>query len=97
MQLSIAYINDVHGYLEPHPELFYKGGKEIIETAGGFAGYIYFDPAKTKVELIKEAQTKDKLTVFTSDTESKEIENPFHITPEGNIYKPADLNIDDEL
>lgn len=37
MQLSIAYINDVHGYLEPHPELFYKGGKEIIETAGGFS------------------------------------------------------------
>src|ERR1035437_6217189 len=37
MQLSIAYINDVHGYLEPHPELFYRGGKEIIETAGGFA------------------------------------------------------------
>ena len=37
MQLSIAYINDVHGYLEPHAELFYKGGKEIIETAGGYA------------------------------------------------------------
>jgi 5'-nucleotidase len=37
MQLSIAYINDVHGYLEPHPELFYKGGKEFIETAGGFS------------------------------------------------------------
>ncbi|GAC1422715.1 MAG: hypothetical protein NVSMB67_19940 [Flavisolibacter sp.] len=37
MQLSIAYINDVHGYLEPHPELFYKEGNEIIETAGGYA------------------------------------------------------------
>ena len=37
MELSIAYVNDVHGYLEPHPELFYKGGKEIIETAGGYA------------------------------------------------------------
>ena len=37
MNLSIAYINDVHGYLEPHPELFYKGGKEVIETAGGYA------------------------------------------------------------
>ncbi len=37
MQLSIAFINDVHGYLEPHPELFYKGDKEIIATAGGFA------------------------------------------------------------
>lgn len=37
MNLSIAYINDVHGYLEPHPELFYKGGKEVIEIAGGYA------------------------------------------------------------
>lgn len=37
MELSIAFINDVHGYLEPHPELFYKGGKEVIETAGGYA------------------------------------------------------------
>ena len=37
MKLSIAYINDVHGYVEPHAELFYKGGKEIIETAGGYA------------------------------------------------------------
>ncbi len=37
MQLSITFLNDVHGYLEPHPELFYEGGKEITETAGGFA------------------------------------------------------------
>lgn len=37
MKLSIAYLNDVHGYLEPHPELFYKGGKEIVATAGGYA------------------------------------------------------------
>lgn len=36
MQLSIAYINDVHGYLEPHAELFYNGGNEIVETAGGY-------------------------------------------------------------
>lgn len=37
MKLSIAYINDVHGYLEPHPELFYLGGKEIVATAGGYS------------------------------------------------------------
>ncbi|MGN6248584.1 MAG: bifunctional metallophosphatase/5'-nucleotidase [Ginsengibacter sp.] len=37
MELSIAYINDVHGYLEPHPELFYKDGEDFIETAGGYA------------------------------------------------------------
>jgi len=38
MKLSIVYINDVHGYLEPHPELFYKeNGIETVETAGGYA------------------------------------------------------------
>lgn len=37
MQLSIGYLNDVHGYLEPHPELFYNGCKEVVETAGGYA------------------------------------------------------------
>ena len=38
MKLSIAYINDVHAYLEPHAELFYKdNGVETVETAGGYA------------------------------------------------------------
>lgn len=37
MKLSIAYLNDVHGYLEPHPELFYKNEKEVVATAGGYA------------------------------------------------------------
>lgn len=37
MQLSIAYINDVHGYLESHNELFYKGAKELIQEAGGYS------------------------------------------------------------
>lgn len=38
MRLSIACMNEVHGYLESHAELFYKeGGIEIMETAGGYA------------------------------------------------------------
>lgn len=37
MELSIGFINDVHGYLEPHPELFYGKGGEYIKTAGGYA------------------------------------------------------------
>jgi len=38
MKLSIAYMNDVHGYLEPHAELLYReDGTEIVETAGGYA------------------------------------------------------------
>ncbi len=36
MQLSILYVNDVHGYLQPHPELFYEGGNEVTALAGGY-------------------------------------------------------------
>ena len=27
MKPSIGYVNDVHGYVEPHNELFYEGAK----------------------------------------------------------------------
>lgn len=37
MNISIIYFNDVHGYLEEHPELFYEGTKEIIKTVGGYS------------------------------------------------------------
>lgn len=37
MKLSIAYINDVHGYLEPHPEIFFEGSKRVVKTAGGYS------------------------------------------------------------
>ncbi|MBZ4190756.1 MULTISPECIES: bifunctional metallophosphatase/5'-nucleotidase [Bacteroidota] len=37
MELSIGFINDVHGYLEPHPELFYGKDGEYIKAAGGYA------------------------------------------------------------
>mgnify|MGYP000666300216 CR=1 FL=1 len=37
MKLNILFINDVHGYLAPHPELFYDETGEIIETVGGYA------------------------------------------------------------
>lgn len=37
MELSIGFINDVHGYLEPHPELFYGKDGGYIKTAGGYA------------------------------------------------------------
>jgi S-sulfosulfanyl-L-cysteine sulfohydrolase len=43
MNLSIVYFNDVHGYADEHPELFYEGSKEVIKTTGGYsriAGYI---------------------------------------------------------
>ena len=37
MKLNILFINDVHGYLTPHPELFYNESGEVVETAGGYA------------------------------------------------------------
>jgi hypothetical protein len=29
MKPSIGYVNDVHGYVEPHNELFYEGAEEL--------------------------------------------------------------------
>lgn len=43
MNLSILFFNDVHGYLEAHPELFYEGSREVVKIVGGYsrlAGYI---------------------------------------------------------
>lgn len=37
MKLNLLFINDVHGYLAPHAELFYDETGETIETAGGYA------------------------------------------------------------
>lgn len=37
MKLNILFINDVHGYLAPHPELFYDETGEVVETVGGYA------------------------------------------------------------
>ena len=37
MQLNILYLNDVHGYLVPHNELFYNNIGEYTETVGGYS------------------------------------------------------------
>lgn len=36
-KLTILQINDTHGYLEPHPELFWQGDKVEYRTSGGYA------------------------------------------------------------
>lgn len=37
-RVSLAYINDVHAQLEPHPELYWSGGKEeYVRNAGGLS------------------------------------------------------------
>ena len=37
MKLNILFINDVHGYLAPHSELFYDDTGEVVQTVGGYA------------------------------------------------------------
>lgn len=34
--ISIVQVNDTHGYLKPHPELFWEGGSVRYETLGGY-------------------------------------------------------------
>lgn len=59
-------------------------------------GYIFFDPSQTDAEKIKAALVKENLTVFTSETETKDIKNPFSIKPDGKVVPAIDLSIDEE-
>lgn len=36
-RLTFLQINDTHGYLEPHPELFWENERAVYRTAGGYA------------------------------------------------------------
>jgi len=36
-RLTILQINDIHGYLEPHPELIWKGRQPEFQVLGGLA------------------------------------------------------------
>jgi 2',3'-cyclic-nucleotide 2'-phosphodiesterase (5'-nucleotidase family) len=35
--ITLLQINDTHGYLEPHPELFWHGDEAEYRTSGGYA------------------------------------------------------------
>lgn len=59
-------------------------------------GYVFFDPSQTDVEKIKAALVKDKLTIFLSDTETKDVENPFHIKAVGEVMPAGDIDIDED-
>lgn len=37
MKLNLLFLNDVHGYLEPHPDLFYTNEGSHTEVVGGYA------------------------------------------------------------
>ncbi len=36
-KLTILQMNDSHGYIEPHPELYWQGNQEFFKIAGGYA------------------------------------------------------------
>jgi len=36
-EITILQLNDSHGYLEVHPELFWKGSRETYRRVGGYA------------------------------------------------------------
>ena len=56
--------------------------------------FIYFDPSQTNVDKIKQALIKKKLTIFLSNSETKDVVNPFHIKPEGVVKKALEVAID---
>ena len=42
MKLSIVYFNDVHGYLQEHPEIFFQDEAEVVKNAGGYSRILSF-------------------------------------------------------
>ncbi|MCK9425813.1 MAG: 4Fe-4S binding protein [Ignavibacteriaceae bacterium] len=60
------------------------------------SAFLYFDPSKTNVDKIKKALVKPMLTVFLSETETKDIVNPFHIKPDGKVFKSTEVKIESE-
>jgi hypothetical protein len=57
---------------------------------------IFYDPSQTDAEQIKASLIKPYFTIFISDTETKDVENPFNFNPDGKIYSFSELNIDEE-
>ncbi len=60
--LTLLQMNDSHGYLEPHPELFYAGGRPEYRMAGGYARIAAL------LEEIRDAQPDRVLAFDCGDT-----------------------------
>lgn len=49
-RLTLLQLNDLHAYLEPHPEVFWEAGEPVLRTAGGLARIkAYFDDVRGEV------------------------------------------------
>ncbi|HZW38217.1 MAG TPA: 4Fe-4S binding protein [Ignavibacteriaceae bacterium] len=60
------------------------------------SGIVCYDPSKTNESKIKAALIKPTLTIFTSETQTKDMENPFHIKADGLVKNLSELNLDEE-
>ena len=60
--LTLLQMNDSHGYLEPHQELFYAGGPPEYRLAGGYARIA------TILEEVRDAQPGRVLSFDCGDT-----------------------------
>ncbi|MFK7603890.1 bifunctional metallophosphatase/5'-nucleotidase [Deinococcus sp. SM5_A1] len=48
-RLTLLQLNDLHAYLEPHPELFWEGGRPVTRITGGLARIkAYFDQVRAE-------------------------------------------------
>jgi hypothetical protein len=62
----------------------------------GPVGIVFFDPAQTTAEKVRQALARPVLTVFRTQAETQEMENPFHLTAEGRVVKAENLAIEGE-
>lgn len=50
-RLTLLQLNDLHAYLEPHPEVFWEAGEPLLRQAGGLARIkAYFDDVRREVD-----------------------------------------------
>lgn len=73
-----------------------SGNEGIVRFKTGYSGepsgFIYFDASKTKIELVKALLTMNKFTIFISETETEEMDNPFNIKPDGKLFNAKEIN-----
>lgn len=61
-QVTVLYVADLHAQMQPHPELFARDGREVIEEAGGFAR------VAEAIRRIREERDGDVLVLDAGDT-----------------------------
>lgn len=55
------------------------------------SGFVYFNASKTDLETVRDALIKSKFKIYVSETETEEMDNPFHIKPNGTLINAKDI------